>query len=217
LLKFALVQAGNIKISSTEGVTDSRPTSSLIQNGSFKAVIDTEHPREDGKQYLAALERLGLSPGEVDCVLFTHLHPDHFGHKQLFQGARFVFHGDDRFGFYFQDDTRTVLHGSALLDFSPEGAANPVYLSQEPDLRRIGSSLYIRHAPGHTPGSSIIFANIDGLVYAWVGDIFLNRANYDEWKPPGSSWDQDRIYQHMEYVRDRADVIVPGHGTPFMI
>jgi glyoxylase-like metal-dependent hydrolase (beta-lactamase superfamily II) len=88
-------------------------------------------------------------------------------------------------------------------------------ISHEPDLRDLGSKLYIRHAPGHTPGSTMIFASVGGLVYAFVGDTFLNRTYFEEWKPPGSSWDQGRIYRHMEYVRERADVIVPGHGHPF--
>jgi glyoxylase-like metal-dependent hydrolase (beta-lactamase superfamily II) len=63
----------------------------------------------------------------------------------------------------------------------------------------------------------MIFASIDRIVHAWVGDTFLNKAYFDEWKPPGSSWDQERVYEHMAYVRDRTNVIVPGHGPPFSI
>jgi hypothetical protein len=63
----------------------------------------------------------------------------------------------------------------------------------------------------------MIFASINGLIYAWVGDTILNKAYFDAWKPPGSSWDEGRIYLHMEYVRENVDVIVPGHGPPFKI
>jgi glyoxylase-like metal-dependent hydrolase (beta-lactamase superfamily II) len=216
-LRFALIQPGLIEITPEEGVKDSRPTSSLLEHGAFRVVIDTEHPKEDGTQYVAAFERLGLSPADVNCVIFTDLHPDHFGHKNLSPGATFVFHKDERLGFYFRNDKRVLLQGNALFDLSPASLARPEYVSNEPDLPNLGARIYIRHAPGHTPGSIMIFASIDGLVYAWVGDTFLNKAHFDEWKPPGSSWNQERVYEHMEYVRNRANVIVPEHGPPFSV
>jgi glyoxylase-like metal-dependent hydrolase (beta-lactamase superfamily II) len=215
VLKFDLIQPGRIEITPEEGVKDSRPTSSLLQCGDFRMVIDTEHPREDGREYVAAFQRLGLAPADVHCVAFTHLHPDHFGHKDLFVHATFVYHKDDRFGFYFNKDRRIVLQGSALLDMAEGRDTQPEYVDRDPDLRRLGSKIYFRHAPGHTPGSQVIFASVHGLVHAWVGDTFLNQSYFDEWKPPGSSWDQERIFAHMEYIRDHADIIIPGHGEPF--
>jgi glyoxylase-like metal-dependent hydrolase (beta-lactamase superfamily II) len=104
-----------------------------------------------------------------------------------------------------------------LLTLSPDTLVRAEHIGYEPDLRALGDQIYVRHAPGHTPGSTMIFALIGGLVHAWTGDVFLNQAYYDEWRPPGSSWNQDRIYEHMEYARRRADVIVPGHGAPFRI
>lgn len=217
MLKFTLIQTGLIEITPEAGVKDSRPTSSLLEHGAFRAVIDTEHPKEDGTQYLAAFERLGLSPSDVDCVIFTHLHPDHFGHKDLFPKATFVFHQDERFGFYFKNDRKIVLEGDTILDLSVAGLTRPEPVGPKSSLRDLGSKIYIRHAPGHTPGSTMIFASIGGLVHAFVGDTFLNRAYFEAWKPPGSSWDQDRIYAHMEYARSHADVIVPGHGAPWTV
>ncbi len=158
MLRFSLIQAGLIEITPEEGVKDSRPTSSLLENGSFRIVIDTEHPKEDGCDYLAGFRRLGISPADVDGVIFTHLHPDHFGHKNLFPKATFVFHKDERLGFYFRNERKIVLEGSALLDLSPAGFDCPRYVSREPDLRDLGSRIYVRHAPGHTPGSTMIFA-----------------------------------------------------------
>jgi glyoxylase-like metal-dependent hydrolase (beta-lactamase superfamily II) len=61
----------------------------------------------------------------------------------------------------------------------------------------------------------MIFACIDGRVHAWVGDIFLNRDYYEQWKPPGASWNQQQVLEHMAYARSRADRIIPGHGEAF--
>jgi glyoxylase-like metal-dependent hydrolase (beta-lactamase superfamily II) len=215
VLQFELIQPGRIEITPEEGVKDSRPSSSLLQSGNCRTVIDTEHPKEDGREYVAAFRRLGLTPADVNCVVFTHLHPDHFGHKELFRNAVFVYHKDDKFGFYFKNDRRIVLEGNALLDVAAGSAARPAYVERDPDLHRLGSRIFIRHTPGHTPGSLVIFAFIAGLVHAWVGDVFLNQEYFDSWQPPGSSWDQRRIYAHMEYVKARADIIIPGHGAPF--
>ena len=217
MLKFDLIQAGLIEITQEEGVKDSRPTSSLLQGEGCQCVIDTEHPKEDGMQYVAAFGRLKVPPASVDCVIFTHLHPDHIGHKHLFPNATFIFHRDEPLGFYFSKNRRLVLGGDALLTLTPGTPVRAEQIGYEPDLRALGDQIYIRHAPGHTPGSTMIFALIEGLIYAWSGDVFLNRAYYEEWKPPGSSWNQALIFEHMEYVRDRADVIVPGHGAPFRI
>jgi len=217
LLEFSLIQAGSIEITPEEGVKDSRPTSSLITCNGFNLVIDTEHPKEDGTEYVNAFSRLGLSPAQVNAVLFTHLHPDHFGHKDLFSRATFIYHKADRFGFYFRNDSRLVLEHSAVINLAAGLESQPAYVDTEPQLRQLGSAIYVRHSPGHTPGSLMVFAAISGLVYAWVGDIFLNQSYYDQWSPPGSSWDQQLIYGHMEYARERADIIVPGHGAPFRI
>jgi glyoxylase-like metal-dependent hydrolase (beta-lactamase superfamily II) len=216
-MKFELIQAGSIEITQEEGVKDSRPTSSLLEHDGFRLVIDTEHPKEDGRQFGAAFARLGFSPADARCVIFTHLHPDHFGHKHLFPDATFVFHKDERMGFYFENDRKVVLQGSALLGFHGNELERPEYLDASPDLRNLGDRIYIRHAPGHTPGSTMIFARIDHLVYAWVGDTFLNQNKFEEWQPPGSSWNRELIYEHMEYAREVADVIIPGHGPPFRI
>jgi glyoxylase-like metal-dependent hydrolase (beta-lactamase superfamily II) len=214
-LRFDIVQKGLIDISQTEGIKDSRPTSSLITSSGLRLLIDTEHPKEDGTEFRAALAALGVAPRDVGAVLFTHLHPDHMGHKDMFPGAVFIFHREDRFGFYFDRDRTTRLAGDALLDLIPEGILSPRYTDSEPDLRALGDSLYLKHIPGHTQGSLAIFACIGGKVQAFVGDTFLNKGYYDRWEPPGSSWNKGLIYTHMEYVKKKADIIIPGHGGPF--
>ena len=216
-LVFNIVQTGLIDISQTEGVKDSRPTSSLLISQSIRLLIDTEHPKEDGTEYTAALARLGVTPENIDAVLFTHLHPDHMGHKEMFKKAVFIFHAQDRFAFYFDRDRTTRLTGDAILDLSPEGILAPRYTPYEPDLSSLGDSLWLKHIPGHTQGSLAIFANIGGKVLAFVGDTFLNKGYYDKWEPPGSSWNKDLIHAHMEYIKKNADIIIPGHGEPFAV
>lgn len=217
MIEMHTVQTGLIDISQEEGVKDSRPTCTYLKVGDFNVLIDTEHPKEDGVEFKQNLARLGLTPEDIHAVVFTHLHPDHIGHKDLFVNATFVFQGNEKFCFYFKKDTCTRMEGSAILELSPEGVKNPKYIDETPDLKTLGDSLYIKLCPGHTIGSTAIFAFINGKVHCFAGDMFLFKEYFDEWKPPGSNWDESQIPQWMEFIRDHAEVIVPGHGEAWEI
>lgn len=215
--RFGVIRSGVMEVSLEGGITESRPTSSFIECNGMRVVIDTAHPNDDRDAYVDAMRLRGFTPADVDAVVFTHLHPDHFGHKDLFERAVFVINGDERFGdFWFKDDRTAVLHGHALLDLRREGIIVRPCTDREPDLRHLGNELYIRHIPGHTRGSAAIFATISGQVVAWAGDTFLNREYYDRWEPPHCSWQHELIYEHMSYIQTTADIIVPGHGPPFL-
>ena len=46
--------------------------------------------------YLEALEREGLTPKDIDTVLYTHLHNDHAGCALLFPEAKTYFQKDEQ-------------------------------------------------------------------------------------------------------------------------
>lgn len=215
MLQFKTVQNGTFEMSPETGVTDNRPTSSLIQSEGWNVLIDLDHPVKDRSDLVDALASIGITPQQINIVVLTHLHPDHIGHKDLFSGALFMFHIDERLSFYFKENKNFKLEGDVIFDLSMDGL--PQYVDFVPDLHNLGDCIYIRHCPGHTKGSLAIFACIDGLVHAFVGGIFLNKAYYDRWEPPGMSWKQERIYEHMTFIKENADVVVPGHGVPFNI
>ena len=59
MLEFTLIQQGLIDITKEEGTKDSRPSSSLLTCNDFKVVIDTEHPKKDGTDYIKAFNVAG--------------------------------------------------------------------------------------------------------------------------------------------------------------
>ena len=215
MLQFRIVQNGTFEMTPETGVTDNRPTSSLIRSEGLNVLIDLDHPIKESSDLVDALASLGVTPQQINVVLLTHLHPDHIGHKDLFPGALFMFHKDERLSFYFKENRNLQLEGDVIFELSVDGVFR--YVDVVPDLHDLGNCIYIRHCPGHTKGSLVIFACIDGRVHAFVGGIFLNKAYYDRWEPPGMSWKQERIYEHMAFIKENADVIVPGHGTPFRV
>lgn len=221
MLQLKIVQDGTFEMTLEKGVIENRPTCSLIESkgcdalGNCNTLIDLDHPINDSSDLVNALACLGVTPQQIKVVILTHLHPDHIGHKDLFPNAVFVYHKDERLSFYFKNNQTIELAGDVICELSNGGLSQCV--DYVPDLRRLGNRIYIRHCPGHTQGSLAIFACIDGLVHAFVGGIFLNREYYERWQAPGMSWEQEKIYEHMTFVKENADVIVPGHGAPFMI
>jgi len=191
------------------------PTCSLISNGDMKVLIDLDHPHNDRTNLVKRLANHGTLPDQINVVVLTHLHPDHIGSKDLFPDALFVFHQKEKMTFYFNNNRTLKMSKNIVLNLSDK---KDLQISELlPDIKTLENQLYLRHCPGHTRGSLAIFTSINGLVYAFAGDIFLNRDYYKKWEPPGMSWDQNKIYEHMEFISKNADVIVPGHGKPFRV
>ena len=211
-MEFKIVQPGLIEITEKEGVKDSRPSSSLLKINGCNILIDTEHPKEDGIGFEQALLKAGVKCDDIDYVVFTHLHPDHMGHKDKFKNAIFVYQGSEKLVSYFRNDKKLVLNGSCILGFAKDSAPEVAYASSVPDMTSLNERLYIHLMPGHTTGTASIFASIDAKVYAFAGDIFLNKDYFDRMEPPGSSLDQSVIPEQMLFIKKNADVIIPGHG-----
>jgi N-acyl homoserine lactone hydrolase len=214
-VSLAVIRPGLIEISPDEGVKESWPTCTLLECSGFHVLVDLGHPKEDPEKLLSALGARGLEPSDIQAVLLTHLHPDHIGHKDLFRHCLFVFHEAERLAFYFRGDRTLRLGGSALLELRPETFGRPCDQEGWPAMRARGGRIYVRHFPGHTPGSIVVFACVGERVHALAGDVILNRDYCERGIPPGSSWRPELIPEQMQLIAAHADVIVPGHGAPF--
>jgi glyoxylase-like metal-dependent hydrolase (beta-lactamase superfamily II) len=140
--------------------------------------------------FLEALVGAGVEPGDVDVVVNTHIHLDHVGWNTMlrygawqptFPNARYVVPAADYWYFHPDnasnvqaprtDDEQARLAGMRLVfedSISPvDDAGQVVTWSDDYQLSR---SLRLRAAPGHTPGSSVLW--LDGPPNAvFVGDI----------------------------------------------
>lgn len=126
--------------------------------------------------FLADLAAAGVDPADVDVVINTHLHTDHVGwNTQLVDGRwRPTF-----------PNARYVVPAADLEFFTPGGAGendgmrrvladsvDPVADQLQPwrDELELSPSLRLRAAPGHTPGSSVVWLDA-GRLAAFVGDL----------------------------------------------
>ena len=219
MLRLDILQTGVLEFNNEDGITDSRPTSSLLtffpapKAPPRRILIDLDHPNKPPEDIRNALAVHGLTPDAIDLVLFTHLHPDHFGHWKQFSNATFLFHETERLAFMFKGENRIRVSGNALFRLA-DNRLTPCG-DVVPGIPNLKGSLYIRHTPGHTEGSLAFFAPVSEKTHAFCGDTFLDQTSFTNWTPPGMSRDASATLAQMAFIRDHADIIVPGHGAPF--
>ena len=117
--------------------------------------------------FLAALADAGFAPDDVDVVINTHLHTDHVGWNTrsaatdgdeewvpTFRNARYLMPADDHR--YFCPDGDGATDGMRLVfadSIAPVEAQTELFAGDH----QLSESLWLRAAPGHTPGSSVLW------------------------------------------------------------
>jgi len=132
-------------------------------------------------QISGRLGGLGLEPGEIDLILFTHLHVDHMGDIRSFPGSRLLVHETE------WDAARALgrSHGyrpDYLEGLSPETFTFPPDSPYGPferslDILGDGSILAVP-TPGHTPGHVSYFIHTGGPSFFLTGDTAWVEENY---------------------------------------
>jgi len=180
-----------------------------------------------GGVIIEKIKRLGVEPEQVDTVLLTHLHGDHFGSLQ--QGGRAVFaraqvYVSSRERDYF---TRTNVNQGAVAALAPYGSRVVAFEPGElgPSMRELLPGITAIANYGHTPGHTAFLVENDGGKLIIAGD-FLHvglvqfpvpdiSASYDI-DPRAAAVSRRQI---MDYaVRNRIPiggmhVVYPGVGT----
>jgi glyoxylase-like metal-dependent hydrolase (beta-lactamase superfamily II) len=176
--------------------------------------------------FLDALHAAGVDAADVDVVVNTHLHIDHVGWnthlldgawvptfpnaRYLMPAADYQFFGPDGEG---SDEARRILFDDSIF---PVEAQTELWS----DDLQISESLRLRPAPGHTPGSSVLWLEA-GQSAVFVGDLThcpiqisrpLDPCAFDV-DAEAAAVTRKRVFT--EAARARAMVIpahYPGHG-----
>ena len=116
----------------------------------------------------------GVSPGDVDEVLVTHIHDDHLGWNvsegttsPLFANARYVVHEADwAMMADAADEEDREIFASVLEPLERSGV-----LVRSRDRSAITDELTLVHAPGHTPGHQVVVIDSIGARALIAGDL----------------------------------------------
>jgi glyoxylase-like metal-dependent hydrolase (beta-lactamase superfamily II) len=153
----------------------------LVHDGARTVLVDTGWGPEHGGQLLAELAAAGATAGDVDTVIFTHLHGDHTGWnldrasgKPLFPRARYLAPRAD-WDHYSAQDPKPA---SFVRDMLPlESAGQLDLLSGEVVL---SPSLVAVPTPGHTPGHTSVAITSGGEHGFILGDVVISPIDPQE-------------------------------------
>lgn len=163
-----------------------------LVRGPLVVLVDTGAPGDE-EEIVRALGGQGLRPRDVQWVVCTHGHSDHAGNLGLFPHATFVVsHDISRHDLYLSHDFSSG--APYRLDEWLEVVGTAGHCGRDVSLLVRGTTL--------------------GTV-AVVGDLFEREDDQDSW--PQLSENPEVQAVSRKRVWALADVIVPGHGPPFMV
>lgn len=170
-------------------------------------------------QMIEELHKMGVSRFDIDFVVFTHLHFDHFGGvvanidgkiEITFPNAVHVVQADEWQTALEPDELNKAAYNlqSSLKILQEKGE---VYLFDE--KFNLDESIEIFKVGGHSVGSTAVMLNVDKQKWCFAGDIIAN--SYMLSLPITSAYDVSRIqtYQAKKKIIHEADLIVFNHDS----
>lgn len=163
-----------------------------------------------GTAILAELRAEGVEPDQVQAVLITHGHPDHYAAAPLFPKAR-VLVGPGDLAMILGDKTHYATFGrivSAVMTMPP-GPRSAVELRGDEELEFDGARFKVIAIPGHSPGS-VTYLYKDVL---FSGDALLRKKDGVAIAPSLMSEDSARNRASLRALEPLAfERIADGHA-----
>lgn len=178
---------------SDDGLLTMNFGSFLLRDGQTTILVDTGWGTTVGGYLPSELEEAGVAPGEVDVVVFTHLHGDHTGWnmdaetgKPRFANARYLVPGAD-WAYYSKQQPHPE---SFVHDVQPLMAAGVMELFD--GEHSLTGSVTAIPTPGHTPGHTSIIVTSAGEQGCILGDVVVSPIDAEELTWANSfDWDND--------------------------
>jgi glyoxylase-like metal-dependent hydrolase (beta-lactamase superfamily II) len=183
-------------------------TVTLIE-GEKKILVDTgfdyewlntpENKKQNARNLVGCLHNNGLKPDDIDIVFITHWHLDHFGNSGIFKKA-------------------------ACLVSKPLAERHQhLSLIGTADGEGIADGVRVIFSPGHTADHASLVVD---TVYSGMkvrvcvaGDAIISCSYFLAgriWKYNADFYNEEIARKSMSMLSNNADIIIPGHGVPFM-
>ena len=168
---------------------------SFFIDGKKKILIDPGH-RHLFQHVRRGLERIGISPEQIDAVLVTHGHPDHLETVGSFGSST-------RWAMSRIDYEFVLKYLGSRTDFPP-----PAFFLQQGDLVIGDRAFQVLLTPGHSPGSVCLYWPEKKALF--TGDVVFNQSIGRTDLPGGSGRQLKESITKLAELD--AEVLCPGHG-----
>jgi glyoxylase-like metal-dependent hydrolase (beta-lactamase superfamily II) len=152
----------------------------LVDAGCGDRAENDMHPGEPAGLLLRSLAEAGVSPRDVNTVIISHRHWDHFGGalsggEVAYPDAEFVMSRREA------EHIRGEAKGWALDYMNVIGDR----LRLVGDVDKISENIAVKVAPGHTPGILVVEASSGGETLFYTSDIIIHPAHVEhtDWIP----------------------------------
>jgi glyoxylase-like metal-dependent hydrolase (beta-lactamase superfamily II) len=169
----------------------------------------------------AGLAEAGVAPERIDTVVLSHVHDDHIGGttdeagSPAFPAARYLIQRADLE--WQRELAASGPEDAAIWDRLLAPLEGEARLEAVEGDRSLGARLFLRHAPGHTPGHQMLVVADGGDRLIISADAFNHPAQLDHpgW-PSGPDADHDIAERTrrelLEELRERPDTLLaPTH------
>jgi len=185
-------------ISSSEG------SNCFLLKGSRQTALIDSSSATNSQQLFDALEGLSLKPEQVNLILHTHGHADHFGNDFLFKKAKIAMHQADALAVNKKDPVATC--SSFYPDSKYPKVTESLNNRQLIDLGNL--QLEVFTTPGHTAGSVCFF--LLGQTLLFSGDTLFNSGIGRTDLPTGN---RKELIGSLEKLSGLSfSTLLPGHG-----
>jgi len=163
-----------------------------------------------GAAILAELQAQGVEPDQVQAVLITHGHPDHYAGAGLFKKAK-VLVGPGDLAMIRGDKAHHAVFGKMMSTVMTLPPAPPALTELQGDelLEFDGAQFKVVAIPGHSPGS-VMYLYKDVL---FTGDSLLRKQDGVAISPSLMSEDSERNFASLRALEPlRFDKLADGHA-----
>jgi glyoxylase-like metal-dependent hydrolase (beta-lactamase superfamily II) len=156
------------------------------------------------------LEKAGLTHEDIDYIIQTHLHFDHFSQDiEAFTNAKIIAQTEE-IRYAFLPDRFQAGAYSPIKHLLGKATFEPVVSFAE-----VFDGIDVIPTPGHTPGHQSVAIQTDEKLIIYTGDAAPLQENLERQNIPGVLWSSWQALESLELLRDlEADQYIFAHSNP---
>lgn len=160
------------------------------------------------------LAELGLTPEDIDILVLTHLHFDHYLNARLFTHARIVLNRREYLHVLMPENAPVLPRSSyprEVIAWLVDEAWERLELVD--GEHEVLPGLRVIWTGGHTPGHQIVVAETSEGIVVIPGDEVYLYDHIENLRPIGNHYDLMRHLDTLRQIRAIGGIVLPAHDT----